>query len=79
MRLGLDAANDAEFVAWSRRYPVVRGLLGIVQPGVGSDLLRRALAEIAIPPAAQSIRELLTVLADTAVADGAEVQVVAAP
>lgn len=70
-RLGLDEPEDDDS-PWTVRHPVVRGLLGIVQPGLSARELRRQLALDDVPAGAQSLRELFSVLADTAIADGVE-------
>jgi hypothetical protein len=67
-RLGL-TDHDIES-PWTRRYPAVRGALGIVQPGLSAQSLRSQLNEVPIPPAAQSLRELFSVLTDMAQSDG---------
>lgn len=63
-RLGL--TDDDVESPWTRRYPAVRGALGIVQPGLSAQSLRSQLNEVPIPPAAQSLRELFSVLTDMA-------------
>jgi superfamily II DNA or RNA helicase len=70
-RLGLLDSDDAE-VPWTRRYPSVRGTLGIVQPGLSAQLLRTELNTVPMSPGAQSLRELFSVLTDTATSDGAD-------
>lgn len=77
-RLGLGDGDDAE-APWSRQYPVVRGTLGIVQPGLSVEALRAELNADPVPPGAQSLRELFSVLADTALSDGADLVLVASP
>jgi hypothetical protein len=73
--LGLREA-DGETIPWARRYPVVRGTLGIVQPGLSVGAFEAELASSPVPPGAQSLRELFSVLADTALSDGAELTLV---
>jgi len=68
--------DDNEVVPWTRRYPAVRGTLGIVQPGLSASELRAQLSSDPIPPAAQSLRELFCVLTDTALSDGAELTLI---
>lgn len=77
-RLGLEAGDDGQ-EPWTRRYPVVHGTLGIVQPGLSAQALRDDLAARPVPPRAQSLRELFSVLADTALSDGAELALVVSP
>jgi hypothetical protein len=67
-RLGLRENEDV--VPWTRRLPVVRGLIGIAQPGLSVHQFRADLA--ANEDGALAIRELFSMLADTTVADGAE-------
>jgi hypothetical protein len=64
---------DAEPVPWTRRYPVVSGTIGVVQPGLSAGRLVAELAETPQPPGAVALEELFTVLADTAVSDGTEI------
>jgi len=66
-------ANDAE-PSWRRAFPVVRGRIGIAQPGLSASELRRQLESAEIPAGAQSLRELFSVLADMALSDGAELE-----
>lgn len=70
-RLGIDESED-DHPPWTVAHPVVRGLLGIAQPGLSVQELRRQLALDDVPAGAQSLRELFSVLADTAIADGVE-------
>ncbi|MEX0753948.1 MAG: hypothetical protein WD556_02370 [Actinomycetota bacterium] len=76
-RLGL--SDDDSEPPWTRRFPAVRGTLGIVQPGLSVQALRTQLNAAAVPPAAQSLRELFSVLTDMAQSDGAELVIVVSP
>lgn len=71
--------DDSEVVPWTRRYPAVRGTLGIVQPGLSASELRAQLVSDPVPSAAQSLRELFCVLTDTALSDGAELTLIVSP
>jgi hypothetical protein len=73
--LGLTGDDDTE-APWTWRYPVVRGTLGIVQPGLSAQALRTELSSHPVPPRAQSLQELFSVLSDTAVSDGANLTIV---
>jgi hypothetical protein len=68
-------SDDPDMIPWTRRYPAVRGTLGIIQPGLSASDLTAQLAAHPVPAAAQSLRELFCVLADTALSDGAELTV----
>jgi len=68
--LGLDPVPP-EFVTWTSRAPVVRGEIGVVQPGLSRAA---ALAE-PFDGSEAGVRTLLTVLEDTGTADGHEVVV----
>ena len=74
-RLGLIPADGTD-IPWSLRYPAIRPLIGIVQPGLSAAALRADLAASPMPAGAQSLQELFSVMADTAIADGAELVVV---
>lgn len=74
-RLGLTDSDDSH-PPWTRRYPVVRGTLGIVQPGLSAQSLRADLNADPVPPGAQSLRELFSVLTDMAQSDGADLVLV---
>lgn len=78
-RLGLTEADDDAEPPWTRRYPVVRGALGVVQPGLSAQALHAKLAADPVPAGAQSLRELFSVLSDTAMSDGAELVLVVSP
>ncbi len=78
-RLGLDAPSPGEPEPWAVRQPVVRATIGIAQPGLGTALLAAQLAESPVPAAAQSIRELFSVLSDTGVSDGTGLRIVVSP
>jgi hypothetical protein len=70
-KLGLIDGDESE-PPWTQRYPAVRGTLGIVQPGLSAEAFRTDLSEDPVPPGAQSLRELFSVLMDMAQSDGAE-------
>lgn len=74
-RLGLEPSVPGDPEPWTVRQPVVSATIGIAQPGLGAALLRTQLATAPVPPAAQSIRELFSVLSDTAISDGAELRI----
>jgi hypothetical protein len=76
-KLGL--TDDDSDPPWTRRYPAVRGTLAIVQPGLSAGALRAQLNEAPVPPGAQSLRELFSVLSDMAQSDGAELVLVVSP
>jgi hypothetical protein len=78
-RLGLDAPSPGEPEPWGVRQPVVRATIGIAQPGLGTGLLAAQLAEVPVPPAAQSVRELFSVLSDTGISDGTGLRIVVSP
>jgi superfamily II DNA or RNA helicase len=77
-RVGLADAEDGE-PQWSRQFPVVRGRLGIVQPGLSAGAFFDQLRSTPVAPTAQSLRELFGVLSDTAVSDGTELEFVVSP
>jgi hypothetical protein len=77
-KLGLIDGDDSE-PPWTQRYPTVRGTLGIVQPGLSAEAFRTELGEDPVPPGAQSLRELFSVLTDMAQSDGAELVLVISP
>jgi hypothetical protein len=68
--------TDGTDVPWTLRYTAIRPLVGIVQPGLSAATLRADLAASPVPPGAQSLQELFSVMADTAIADGAELVLV---
>ena len=73
--LGIDGPPHDDFMPWTRRAPVIRGQIAVVQPG-----LSRA-AALAEPTGADEVGvlQLLTVLEDTAIADGHDVIVLGSP
>jgi hypothetical protein len=77
-RLGLIDDDDPDAV-WTRRYPVVRGILGIVQPGLSAQAFQTGLTTDPAPASAQSLRELFGVLSDMAQSDGVELALVVSP
>lgn len=82
-RLGLTENQDdeegVEPPPWIRRYPVVRGSIGIVQPGLSAHEFSTQLELEAVPAGAQSLRELFSVLSDTALSDGADLVLLVSP
>jgi superfamily II DNA or RNA helicase len=77
-RLGLDVSGDdegTETPPWGQRLPVVRGSIGIAQPGLSTGRLRQELQTAPVPPSAGGVMQLFSVLSDTAVSDGAELYV----
>lgn len=77
-RLGLVETEEST-APWTQQFPIVRGTLGIVQPGLSAEQLRSQMGEDPIPPGAQSLRELFSVLSDMAQSDGAELVLVVGP
>lgn len=77
-RLGLVGDNDVD-VPWTRSFPVVRGTLGIVQPGLSLAKFRDAIGADPMPASAKSLRELFSVLSDMAQSDGVELEIVVSP
>lgn len=77
-RLGIVDIDEQE-PPWTRRYPTVRGTIGIAQPGLGAAELAAQLAQNPVPAGAASLRELFIVLADTATSDGAELALLVSP
>jgi hypothetical protein len=73
--LGLADYEDEETQPWTQRLPVVRGTIGIAQPGLSAAQLRADLATEPMPVSASGLRQLFSVLADTAVSDGAELAI----
>lgn len=67
-RLGLVDGEDAP---WTVSFPTVRGAIGIAQPGLSARQLRAELEAAPVPPGATALKELFSVLSDTAVSDGA--------
>ena len=82
-RLGLTEEQDGEEGAepplWTRRYPVIRGSIGIVQPGLSAHALNAQLELEPVPAGAQSLRELFSILSDTALSDGADLVLLVSP
>jgi hypothetical protein len=62
--------------AWN---PVIRGTLGIVQPGLSAQTLRAELNATPAPKGTQSLQELFSVLWDTTVSDGVELVLLVSP
>jgi superfamily II DNA or RNA helicase len=73
-RLGV-GAEDNGFVPWTQSRPIVRGLVGIAQPGLSSGQLTTQLAANPVPDGAEALRELFGLLTDTTVADGSELAI----
>jgi len=80
-RLGLvpPASGEASDQPWTRRYPVIRAALGVVQPGLSVGELLDGLNANDVSDSARSLRELFSVLADTAMADGADLVILGSP
>ena len=74
-RLGLSEGSDENAQPWTQRLPVVRGSIGIAQPGLSAHEFRRRLAADPVPTGASGLQQLFSVLSDTAVSDGAELYV----
>lgn len=74
-RLGLAEGADPDS-AWTRRFPVVRGVLGLVQPGLSASILKNELETEPQPAGAQSLRELFSVLSDMTQSDGTDLVVI---
>ena len=72
LKVKLGLAEDDSALPWTRRFPAVRGTLGIVQPGLSAETLRQQLDAAPVPQGAQSLRELFSVLTDMAQSDGAD-------
>ena len=75
-RLGLDDQLEGEPEPWTVVLPVVRATIGVVQPGLTASGFRAQLAQDPVPAKAAGLRELFSVLADTAVADGSTLRIV---
>ena len=73
--LGLADYENEEVQPWTQRLPVVRGTIAIAQPGLSAAQLRADLATEPVPASASGLRQLFSVLADTAVSDGAELAI----
>jgi hypothetical protein len=81
-RLGLNEEQDGDEGAqppWTRRYPVIRGSIGIVQPGLSAHVLSAQFEYEVVPAGAQSLRELFSILSDTALSDGADLVLLVSP
>jgi superfamily II DNA or RNA helicase len=73
--LGLAEYENEELQPWTQRFPIVRGTIGIAQPGLSAAQLRADLATDPVPASASGLQQLFSVLADTAVSDGAELAI----
>jgi hypothetical protein len=71
----LGEPEEEGFVPWTQSRPVVRGVLGLVQPGLGAGELTQQLASSPVPDGAEALRELFGLLTDAAVADGSELAI----
>ena len=71
-RLGLAASADQP---WTVSFPTVRGVLGVVQPGLSASQLRTELSTQPVPAGATALKELFSVLSDTSMSDGARLVV----
>jgi len=76
LRQHLGAGAEVEgFVPWTQGRPVVRGVIGIAQPGLSAAALNEQLALDPVPDGAEALRELFGLLTDTTVADGSDVSI----
>jgi hypothetical protein len=76
-RLGLETEADAggdEPAPWTRSLPVIRGTIGIAQPGLSAGQLRGELDRDSASPAAIGLRQLFSVLQDAAISDGVDLR-----
>jgi hypothetical protein len=73
VRLGI--REEPQTAPWTQSLPSVQGLIGIAQPGLGLAEFEQELAVDPVPPGADGLRQLLSVLADTTISDGAELRV----
>jgi hypothetical protein len=73
IRLGIK--EEAQTVPWTQSLPSVQGLIGIAQPGLGLAKFEQELAVDPVRAGADGVRQLLSVLADTTISDGAELRV----
>jgi hypothetical protein len=77
-RLGLaekgEDVRDEALAAWTQRLPIVRGSIGIAQPGLSAARMREELQATPVPAGAEGLRQLFSVLLDTAISDGADLQ-----
>lgn len=71
-RLGLVDTEDAP---WTVSFPTVRGAIGIAQPGLSAGQLGTQLNSTPVPPGATALKELFSVLSDTAISDGADLAI----
>lgn len=79
-RLGLTHQDDeGSEPPWTRRYPVIRGSIGVVQPGLSAQVFAAELEHDIVGRTGQSLRELFTVLSDTSLSDGADFIVLVSP
>lgn len=62
-------------VPWTQSLPVVRGVLGLVQPGLAAADLNQQLREDPVPDGAEALRELFGLLTDGSLADGTELAI----
>jgi hypothetical protein len=69
---GGEDGEDNETPPWTQRLPVIRGSIGIAQPGLSARRLQQELLATPETPGAHGLRQLFSVLLDTAVSDGAE-------
>jgi hypothetical protein len=74
LRLGVGEGVDG-LVPWTLGRPVVRGVIGIAQPGLSAAALGAQLVADPVPDGAEALRELFGLLTDTTVADGSELAV----
>lgn len=76
-RLGLEEhpGGDGDSASWVRSLPVVSGTIGIAQPGLSASMLRREIESGSPSASAEGLRQLFSVLQDTAISDGADLQI----
>lgn len=75
LEIMLGIKEEAQTVPWPQSLPSVQGLIGIAQPGLGLAEFEQELAVDPVPPGADGLRQLLSVLADTTISDGAELRI----
>lgn len=73
-RLGVGEEVDG-FAPWTQGRPIVRGVIGIAQPGLSAADLGAQLAADPVPDGAEALREFFGLLTDTTVADGSELAI----
>ncbi len=76
-RLGVGEEVD-DVTPWTLGRPIVRGVIGIAQPGLSAGEISAQMAANPVPDGAEALRQLFGLLADTTVADGSELAVLVA-